>query len=222
MTNKKHLLEVKKTLKRRQPTFRRQQAAIRKKLKDGWRKPRGLHSKMKDGIKGHPKSRRMGYRTPVAVRGMTAKGLIPVRIERPEGLAGLDPKTHAIVLGKIGGRKKVLVIEQAVQAGFTLVNASAEKGKAIQALFVAKADEKKAERKEKETKKEKAARIAVEKSDAEKKEAAHEGHDHKAHEGHDHKEHADHDHKTHDHAEHVKAETPKKAKKPAKKAEKKE
>lgn len=163
----KKLLAVKANLKRKQPVFRRQQAAIRKKLKAGWRKPKGLHSKMKDGLRGYPKALRMGYRTPVAVRGMTKHGLFPVRVERPEQLAGLDPKQHALVLGKVGARKKIMIIEQAQKEGFTLTNATQETAARLQAVYAARKRAKQAAAKEKLEEKLEAEAAKAEESKAE-------------------------------------------------------
>ena len=49
------LLKVRERKKRKRPKFRRQEWFRYKKLGDSWRKPRGLHSKMRKGLKYRPK-----------------------------------------------------------------------------------------------------------------------------------------------------------------------
>lgn len=146
----KRLLKIKAQLKKRQPKFIRQDAHKRKKLSKKWRAPTGLHSKMRDGKRGYRAKLQEGYRTPKAVRGMTKAGLLPTVVATAKQLAALDPKVHAVVLsGTLGGRKRLALIEQAQQKGFTLQNASAKTVERIKA----KAQERQDARKQREAKK---------------------------------------------------------------------
>ncbi len=184
MADKKKLLEIKATLKRRQPKFVRQEA-YKDRLEKKWRTPRGLHSKQKANIKGHPALLAKGYQTPRAVRGMTKQGLMPVRVVRVDELAALDPSRHCVVLGKVGARRAIEIIEAAGEKRLTLQNASPQKASALKDRFTArktKGEQRQKAREEKHKKLE-------ERLDAEEKKGKAEGKD--AHEGHNH----EHEHK---------------------------
>lgn len=145
MTNEKQrLLKVKATLKRRQPKFIRQDAHKRS-MKEGWRSPKGLHSKIGDNRKGYRKPLRGGYQTPVAVRGLDKAGLRPTNVATIAALAALDPKSHSVILnGQLGGRKKLTIIEAARAKGFAIANASEKTVTRIKEAHAAKAKRKEA------------------------------------------------------------------------------
>lgn len=149
--DKKKLLAVKAQLKRRQPKFLRQQWK-KGKLEAVWRKPKGLHSKMKDGLKGYRARLEKGYQTPVAVRGMSKEGLVIARVECLANLKGLDPKTHGIVIAKVSAKSKIAIIKEASAKGFVLLNASVKKADELSARFAARKSGKKAEQKKTESK----------------------------------------------------------------------
>lgn len=121
MTDKK-LLDVKKRMKKKQPAFKHYDHQKHKKVGTRWRFPSGMHSKMRHGFNGQPAQVNDGYRTPVAVRGMTKDGLMPVRIHTIAEVSALDPKQHGVVLGKVGGKKKTELLEACKKAGCKVLN----------------------------------------------------------------------------------------------------
>ena len=127
MTDKARLLKVKATLKKRQPKFIRQDAHKHKRVKQVWRSPKGLHSKMKDSKKGYRAKLQGGYQTPKAVRGLDKHGLRPTLVAGVKQMEALDPKVHSIILqGGLGGRKKLAVLDEASKKKFTVLNAKAD------------------------------------------------------------------------------------------------
>lgn len=108
------------------------QERYKTKLAGKWRRPKGLHSKMRLGKRGHAGKPSQGYRAAVSERGRIA-GLEPVRVERPEDLQGLDPKTHAIIVGSVGTRKRIAIIEAA--KGFTITNGSEKTAEALKRQY---------------------------------------------------------------------------------------
>ncbi len=168
--DKKRLLDVKANLKKKQPKFIRQDAHKKSKLASKWRKPTGLHNKIGDNRKGYRKHLKGGYQTPVVVRGQTKDGLFPV-IVTSVNFEDFDPKVHTLVVsGKLGGKKKAVVIEAGLKAGFTFLNASKERADKIKADFEAQSKSKKErdqEREKKQKELEKEAEESEKKKDSE-------------------------------------------------------
>jgi large subunit ribosomal protein L32e len=132
MAEKAALMKVKATLKKRQPKFIRQDAHKHKRVKQVWRAPKGLHSKMKDSRKGYRAKLQGGYQTPKDVRGLDKHGLKPTIVAGVATLAKMDPKVHSIILqGGLGGRKKLAVLEEAAKKKFIVLNAKADAADAI-------------------------------------------------------------------------------------------
>jgi len=172
MTDKK-LLDVKANLKKKQPAFIRQDAHKRKRLPKVWRSPTGWHNKVGDNKRGYRKHLKGGYQTPKAVRGLNKDGLLPVLVSTLAELSGLDNKTHVVIVsGKLGGKKKVAIINAALAAGFTLQNATKESAAKIEERFKKQSAEKKSREQEREKKHKELEKVAEKKEAEEKEEGA--------------------------------------------------
>ncbi|MCK4443181.1 MAG: 50S ribosomal protein L32e, partial [Thermoplasmata archaeon] len=89
------------------PAFKRQEWFRYVRLGDSWRRPRGLHSKMRRGYKYRVNLVSTGYRGPKAVRGLHPSGFQEVMVHRMEDLEGMDPKKEAARIGhSVGSRKR--------------------------------------------------------------------------------------------------------------------
>ena len=121
MTDKK-LLGLRKQINARRPKFIQQDHQKRAELAKKWRRPKGMHSKVRHGIWGRPACVNIGFRGPKAVRGMDASGLMPVLVNNVEQLANIDPKIQGAIIGHIGARKKVQVLQACQQKGITALN----------------------------------------------------------------------------------------------------
>jgi large subunit ribosomal protein L32e len=185
MTEKQRLLKVKANLKRRQPKFIRQDAHKHKRVKQVWRAPKGLHSKIKDSKKGYRAKLQEGYHTPKAVRGMDKHGLYPTIVATVAELKKLDPAKHSVIVsGTLGNKKRVVIIEEAAKHKFTLSNVTVKKAEDIKAKFTKSTQERKA----REVSKKEKQKAAVEKADKKKAKADDaDVHEHKHDEKHDHK-----------------------------------
>ncbi len=129
-------MKVKAQLKKRQPKFIRQDAHKHKRVKQVWRKPKGLHSKMKDSRKGYRAKLQEGYHTPKAVRGLDKNGLRPTIVATLPELAKLDPKEHSVIIsGTLGGRKRITLIEEADKKKFKINNAPADAAQKLKTRF---------------------------------------------------------------------------------------
>jgi len=104
--------------------FKRDGYGKKRQLSDSWRKPRGQHNKQREQKKAKGALPKPGFGSPVAVRGMHPSGFFEVLVTSLKDLEGLDPKTQAVRLGAtVGTRKRTIIQEQAVSAGFKVLNA---------------------------------------------------------------------------------------------------
>lgn len=105
------------------PAFKRQEWHRRKKLGEMWRRPRGLHSKMRRKYKRRPPVVSIGYRGPAAVRDYHPSGFQEVMVYNVADLEGIDPKTQAARIGAtVGTRKRVDIQERADELEIRILN----------------------------------------------------------------------------------------------------
>jgi large subunit ribosomal protein L32e len=162
MTDAK-LLQIKLEKNKRRPKFIRQDYHHRKKVqKDSWRAPKGVHSKMRE----HRKSRRplvaVGYRNPVLARGLHKSGAKFAYVSNVLEMQNVNPKESVVVVnGKLGARKKYLLLKKALEKSIPVASINAKKFiEAFEAKLKAKQEaksakkvvEKKAEEKKPEAK----------------------------------------------------------------------
>ena len=108
------LLDEKKALKKRTPTFRRQESHKRKRLGDGWRKPRGVQSKLRLRRRGKPSMVSIGYRSMAVLRNKDEQGRTRIIIHNLSDISNFDSKINfAVLSARVGGRKKIAIFEQA-------------------------------------------------------------------------------------------------------------
>ena len=121
--NRKRLMKVKDKMKRKRPAFVQFEAWRLKRLKDKWKRPRGIDNHMRQNRKGWPKSVNVGWRTPKAVRHLHPSGMEEVMVYNPGDLTLIDPETQVgRISGKVGGRKRVQILEEAENLDIKLLN----------------------------------------------------------------------------------------------------
>jgi large subunit ribosomal protein L32e len=107
----------------RRPAFKRQEWYRYSKLGENWRKPKGIHSKMKRCLKRRPPMVDIGFRGPVAARDLHPSGFEEVLVYNVDGLEGIDPKKQAVRIGGTVGTKKRMAIEdRADELGIRVLN----------------------------------------------------------------------------------------------------
>jgi large subunit ribosomal protein L32e len=120
---KEKLIELRKKMKKKRPKFRRVESWRHKRVKDSWRKARGIDSKTRRKKKSGVKSPNVGYRTPKKIRGIHPSGYEEVRVITKKDLKGLDPKEHALkISSRLGARKRIPLIDHAREKGFKILN----------------------------------------------------------------------------------------------------
>jgi len=152
--------------------FKRDGYGKKRQLSDSWRKPRGQHNKQREQKKARGAHPTPGFGSPVAVRGMHPSGYFEVLVTTLKDLEGLDPKTQAVrISGTVGSRKRSAIQDQAITAGFRVLNAKVIKPKVKAAPKPKKEEaEKKAEKKAPAKKAKAPAKKAAAKPKAEKAE----------------------------------------------------
>lgn len=123
MQDIKELLDYKKVIKKRKPTFVRQEYTKRKKLYKKWRRPRGIHSKLRLRRKGKPARVAVGYRSPRKVRNLTFEGLKKVLVLNMPKLDSINKNEEIVVIsGKVGDKKKLEMLKKCKEKNFKVFN----------------------------------------------------------------------------------------------------
>lgn len=103
--------------------FSRREHKKRKRLGDVWRKPKGLHSKVRKKQKQYGKMPTSRIRTDIRQRFMHPLGMIEIKVHNL-GELNSAPKNSLIRLGSgLGGRKRVLLLEAAKKLGVRVLGA---------------------------------------------------------------------------------------------------
>jgi len=127
---KQRALIVRKRVKSKKPDFRRQEGWRYKRLKESWRRPRGIDSKMRNKFKGWPRSVEIGYRGPREARGLHPSGYVEILVHNVDEVDKVDPKTQAIrIAHTVGAKKQVEISARASKRGIRILNPKEEKEK---------------------------------------------------------------------------------------------
>jgi large subunit ribosomal protein L32e len=121
------LLAVRKEKKAKTPKFTRHASHRKKRLKDGvWRKPKGLQNKLRLRKKSRGAAVKDGYRTPVKVRGLSTSGKKQFLVRTKADLLNAEPEVHAVIIARVGDRRRVELLKEAEENGFEILNLDAK------------------------------------------------------------------------------------------------
>ncbi len=121
------LLKVRKKQKAKKPNFVQTDLHKKKRLKNTWRRPKGLHNKKRRYILGKSGMARVGYGSPVAVKGLHPSGFQDVLMSRVQDLDELDPSTQAVRIARtVGQRKRMEIVNKARSLGLKILNPPVE------------------------------------------------------------------------------------------------
>jgi large subunit ribosomal protein L32e len=117
------LLAKRAAIDDRRPAFLRQEWFRFARLGEKWRKPKGIHSKMRRHYGYRPPIVSIGYGSPKEVRGYHPSGFQEVMVHNPAQLEKINPKIQAARVGGTVGFKKRLAIEKrADELGIRVLN----------------------------------------------------------------------------------------------------
>jgi len=119
----KALVAKRKEISKNRPAFVRQESWRYVRIHPEWRKPKGVDNKVRRQDKGWPALVRVGYRGPVAARGLHPSGHYDVLVYRAKDLDALVPgRDVARIGGTVGAKKRDTILERANELGLRVVN----------------------------------------------------------------------------------------------------
>lgn len=117
--------------KKGKPRFIRQEFHKLPRLKEVWRKSRGIDSKKHEGKRGKGETPQDGYKNTAEIRGITPQGFFPYVVRNIADLDKIDTKKQAAVIAASVGRKsRNEIIKTANGKKITILNPrKGERGK---------------------------------------------------------------------------------------------
>ncbi len=119
-------LKKRKDISSKRPDFLRQEWHRRQRLQGvKWRKPRGMHSKLRLHKGYRPKVVSIGYGGPKAARNLHPSGFEEVMVHNVKDLEKIDPAVQAArVAHTVGMRKRLAIEEKADEMKIRVLNRS--------------------------------------------------------------------------------------------------
>ena len=116
-------VRTRKRVKANKPKFQGQEVWRYKRIRDRWRRPRGVDSKMRQNVKGWPQTVNVGYGGPRDARFLHPSGYREVLVHNLSEIEGLDSETQAIrIAHTVGGKKRMEIMTKAREKGLRILN----------------------------------------------------------------------------------------------------
>ena len=120
---KRRLMRLKKRISQKRPYFRQFEEWRLVRIKDHWRKPKGIDNKMRQKRKGWPRTVNIGFRSPRAVRHLHPSGKEEIAVFNVGDLTIVDPETQvARIGGTVGRRKRRAILKEALELDIRILN----------------------------------------------------------------------------------------------------
>lgn len=108
---------------RNKPEFKRHMSEAYVRIGESWRKPRGIHSKVRIGEKGKPRRPKIGYGAPKSLRFLHPSGYKEVLVRNLKDLEKVDKEKEAIrIASSIGKKKREEIIKVAKERNIWILN----------------------------------------------------------------------------------------------------
>lgn len=124
MNMKEKMLEIRKRIKSRKPHYVRQDINKKKRITDTWRRPRGARSKVRLKLRGRRKYPETGYGAPIVVRNLSPDGKVISLVRNVSELENLNPIKDAVIIAKVGMKKKLEIIKRCQDMKIKVLNIS--------------------------------------------------------------------------------------------------
>jgi large subunit ribosomal protein L32e len=116
-------VKLRKRVKANKPEFQGQEVWRYKRIRDRWRRPRGVDSKMRQNVKGWPKTVNVGYGGPKAAKFLHPSGYEEVLVHNLSEIEGLSAETQAVrIAHTVGGKKRMEILTKAKEKGLHVLN----------------------------------------------------------------------------------------------------
>lgn len=121
-----NLLEKREVVRKKKPEFRRQESWRYKRVRENWRKPKGLDSKMRKEVKGWPPKVKVGYRSPKLARNLHPSAFKEVIVYNVDDLDRIDVENEAArIAHTVGAKKRAEILNRAKDLGIRVLNPGA-------------------------------------------------------------------------------------------------
>ncbi|MEM5879569.1 MAG: 50S ribosomal protein L32e [Candidatus Aenigmatarchaeota archaeon] len=108
---------------RKKPEFRRWMSESLKRLKPSWRRPRGMHSKIRVRKKSKLKMPTIGYRAPKNLRYLHPSGFQEILVSSLKDLEKVDASKQAIKIAHtVGKKKRAEILKKAEELKIKVLN----------------------------------------------------------------------------------------------------
>ena len=116
-------LSKRNRMSHKRPSFKRQNWFRYKRLGEKWRRPRGIHSKMRRHFKYRIPVVQVGFRGPASVRGLHPSGFEEVLVHNTKEVENLNPETQAVrISSTVGDKKRELIVKKADELKIRVFN----------------------------------------------------------------------------------------------------
>lgn len=116
-------LKLRSKIKRKKPDFVRKRGKILKRLGEKWRRPKGIHSKLRKhkreaGHMPHP-----GYGSPKLVKGLHPSGFEEILVFNFKDLEKIIPEKQACrIASSVGKKRRIEIMKKAEEMKIKVLN----------------------------------------------------------------------------------------------------